>query len=109
MSYGKPLTQHRLKLGYGRKLLNAKPPKGWKKVPDQFALAKYQRDDGILQAEVEGVPLEGPASQRTPYGFSMNTYGPNGEYDFDNEAAGDFTRLRDAMGAARKWMTGHSK
>ena len=107
MSYAKPLTQHRLKLGYGRKLLNAKPPRGWKRVPDQFALMKFQRDDGTLQVEVEAVPLEGPGYQRTPVGLSVNTYGPNGEYDFENDT-GDFTRLRDAVRAARKWMKGHT-
>lgn len=106
MSYAKPITQHRLKLGYGRRLLNAKPPKGWKRVPDQFALVKYRRDPGPLEVEIEAVPLEGPGYQRTPVGFSMNTYGPNGEYNFDNDT-GDFTRLKDVVGATRKWMKQH--
>ena len=106
MSYVKSLTQHRLKLGYGRKLLNAKPPNGWKRVSDQFAFMKFERNDGNLQVEVEAVPLEGPGYQRTPVGFAMNTYGPDGEYNFDNDT-GDFTRLKEAVSAARTWMRQH--
>jgi len=106
MSYAKPITQHRLKMGYSRRLL--RPPKGWSGSRDPgLALASFIRDDGRLRVEIEAVPLEGPGYQKTPVGYAVNTIDmQTGEYDYDNQM-GDFTRLDKAVAAARKWMKEH--
>jgi len=84
--------------------LQRRPPHGWHQTKPKYGdLIAWERDDGKLFAELEVQPVEEGAVLAL---ITVNN--ETGEYGFEPPDQDVFTRQRDAIRGARKWMRRHS-